>query len=62
MISHDHPAIPHRPATQRSEHKDLTRSKPGDVTAFLCNFLVERGVKPVKVLKTSGLPHATPAD
>jgi hypothetical protein len=32
--------------------KDFTRAKPGDVTAFLCNFLADRGVKPKRVLKT----------
>ena len=64
----DPPAIPRRPATPRREYKDFLRpedfscSKPEDVTAFLCNFLVERGVKPMKVLKTDGLPHATPDD
>jgi hypothetical protein len=63
---HDQPAI--RPATQSREHKDflrpkdLSRSKHGAVTAFLCDFLVERGVTPVKVLKTAGLPHATHDD
>jgi len=65
---HDPHADLRRPATPCREHKDflrpkdLSHSKPGDVTAFLCNFLVERGVKPVKVLKTAGLPHATPDD
>ena len=57
-----------RPETQRHEHKDILRpkdftgSKPGDVTAFLCNFLAKRGVKPKRVLKTAGLPHVTPDD
>ena len=65
---HDQPAIPRRPATPCREHKDflrpkdLSRSKHGAVTAFLCDFLVERGVTPVKVLKTAGLPHATHDD
>ena len=65
---HDQPAIPHRHATPRREHKnflrpkDLSRSKHGAVTAFLCDFLVERGVTTVKVLKTAGLPHATHDD
>ena len=66
--SHDQPAIQRRPATQRREHqdflrpKDLRRSKHGAVTVFLCDFLVERGVTPVKVLKTDVLPHATHDD
>jgi hypothetical protein len=65
---HDQPAIPRRPATLRREHKDFLRpkdlscSKHGDVTAFLCDFLVERGVTRVKVLKTDVLPHATHDD
>ena len=45
-----------RPATPR--HKDFTRSKPGDVSAFLCNFLEDRGIKPKKVLRAAGLPTA----
>jgi hypothetical protein len=55
--SHDQPAIPRRPATQRREHqdflrpKDLRRSKHGAVT-----------VTSVKVLKTDVLPHATHDD
>jgi len=32
------------------------------VYAFLCNFLDDHGVTPVKVLKTAGLRHETPAD
>jgi hypothetical protein len=32
-------------------HKDFTRSKPGDVSAFLCHFLDGRGIKPKKVLR-----------
>ena len=34
-------------------HKDFTRSKPGDVSAFLCHFLDGRGIKPKKVLRAS---------
>ena len=40
-----------RPATPRREHKDIprhkdfTRSKPGDVSAFLCHFLAGRGIE-----------------
>jgi hypothetical protein len=32
-------------------HKDFTRSKPGDVSAFLCHFLDGRSIKPKKVLR-----------
>jgi hypothetical protein len=40
-----------------------TRPQPGDgVSAFLCNFLDDHGVKPVKVLKKAGLRHETQAD
>ena len=51
-----------RPATPRREHKDIprhkdfTRSKPGDVSAFLCNFLEGRGINPKGVLRAAGLP------
>jgi hypothetical protein len=40
-----------------------TRPQPGDgVSAFLCNFLDDHGVKPVEVLKKAGLRHETQAD
>jgi hypothetical protein len=51
-----------RPATPRREHKDIprhkdfTRSQPGDVSAFLCNLLTARGIKPTGVLRAAGLP------
>jgi hypothetical protein len=32
------------------------------VSAFLCNFLDDHGVKPEKVLKKAGLSHETQAD
>jgi hypothetical protein len=39
------------------------RPHPGDgVSAFLCNFLDDHGVKPVKALKKAGLRHETQAD
>jgi hypothetical protein len=34
-------------------HKDFTRSKPGDVSVFLCHFLDGRGFKPKKVLRAA---------
>ena len=52
----DQPAMQRCPATPHREHKDIlrpkdfTHSKPGDVTAFLCNFLVDRCIKPKRVL------------
>ena len=40
-----------------------TRPQPGDgVSAYLCNFLDDHGVKPVKVLKKVYLSHETQAD
>ena len=45
-----------------------TAPKPGDgvsarsVSNFLCNFLDDQGIKPVKVLKQAGLRHETQAD
>jgi hypothetical protein len=32
------------------------------VSVFLCNFLDDHGVKPVKVLKKAGLRHETQTD
>jgi hypothetical protein len=40
-----------------------TRPQPGDgVSAFLCHFLDDHGVKPVKVFKKACLCHETQAD
>ena len=58
---HDQPAIPRREHKDFLRPKDISRFKHGAVTACLCDFLVERGVTPVQVLKTAGLPHATGA-
>jgi hypothetical protein len=64
--SRDHPGTPRRNhgphgATRTTLHK--TRPQPGDgVSAYLCNFLDDHGVKPVKVLKKAGLRHETQAD
>ena len=64
----DQPAMQRCPATPHREHKDIlrpkdfTHSKPGDVTAFLCNFLVDLCIKPKRVLRAAGLPHATTED
>jgi hypothetical protein len=64
--SRDHPGTPRRNqgphgATRTALHK--TRPQPGDgVSAYLCNFLDDHGVKPVKVLKKAGLRHETQAD
>jgi hypothetical protein len=52
-----------RPPRRDSYALNKTRPQPGDgVSAFLCNFLDDHGVKPVKVLKKAGLRHETPAD
>jgi hypothetical protein len=64
--SRDHPGTPRRNqgphgATRTALNK--TRLQPGDgVSAFLCNFLDDHGVKPAQVLKKAGLRHETPAD
>ena len=34
-------------------HKDFTRSKLGDVSAFLCHFLEGQSIKPKKVLRAA---------
>ena len=39
-------------------HKDFTRSKLGNVSAFLCNFLEGRCITPKQVLRVTGLPTA----
>jgi hypothetical protein len=61
----DHPGTPlcHQgpPAATRTT-LNKTRPQPGDgVSAFLCNFLDNHGVKPAKVLKKAGLRHETQA-
>jgi hypothetical protein len=64
--SSDHPGTPRRNqgphgATRTALNK--TRPQPGDgVSAFLCNFLNDHGVKSVKVLKKACLRHETQAD
>ena len=45
------------PAAPRS-----TKPLSDGVSAFLCNFLGDHGVKSVKVFKKAGLRHDTPAD
>ena len=37
-------------------------SDPVSVSAYLCNFLHDRGIKPAKVLKNAGVIHDTQAD
>ena len=53
------PATPRRAYKDIQRHKDFTRSKPEDVSAFLVNFLEQRGIKPRRVLKANNLPPAT---
>jgi hypothetical protein len=63
--SRDHPCTPRRNQGHGATCTTLnkTRPQPGDgVSAFLCNFLDNLGVKPVKVLKKAGLRHETQAD
>ena len=61
--SRDLPGTPRRGqgphgATRTALHK--TRPQPGDgVSAYLCNFLDDHGVKPVQILKQAGLRTAT---
>ena len=39
-----------------------SRAPSGEVSAFLCNFLDDHGVKPAQILKKAGLRHVTQAD
>jgi hypothetical protein len=64
--SRDPPGTPRRtqgpPGAPRTAF-NKTRPQPGaGVSALLCNFLDDHGVKPVKVLKKAGLRHDTQAD
>jgi len=65
--SHDHgavrsperrPATPHRASKDKAlrRSKDFSRAQPGDVSAFLVNFLAQRGIKARTVLKEADLP------
>ena len=50
------------PTAQLVRHS-TKHAPPGDgVSAYLCNFLDDHGVKPVKVFKKAGLRHETQAD
>jgi hypothetical protein len=42
--------------------KPSSKALDGDVSAYLCNFLDENDVKPLKVLKAAGLTPKTAAD
>jgi hypothetical protein len=60
----DHPSTPRRPLGPPGATRK-TRPQTGDpvsVSAYLCNFLDDHGVKPAKVLKKAGVRHDTPAD
>jgi hypothetical protein len=52
----------HQGVVRTALNKEFPRPKPGEVSAFLCNFLHNHGVKPVKVLEKAGLRHAAQAD
>jgi hypothetical protein len=64
--SRDLPGTPwhnHGPHGTDRTALNTTRPQPGDgVSVFLCNFLDDHGVQPVKVLKKAGLRHETQAD
>jgi hypothetical protein len=52
------PATPHRAYKDKDlrRPKDFSRAKPDDVSAFLVNFLAQRGIKARTVLKENDLP------
>ena len=67
----DHPGTPRRnPGPPGATRKVLNKPRPQPdrtraddaVSAYLCNFLDENGVKPLRVLKKAGLRHETDAD
>ena len=49
-------------ATKAPQARLVRRSPLDGVSAFLCNFLDDHGVKTVRVLKKAGLRHETQAD
>jgi len=51
------PATPHHASKGKSlrRSKDFSRAQPGDVSAFLVNFLAHRGIKARTVLKEANL-------
>ena len=53
------PATPHRASRDKAlrnlRSKGLSRADPGDVSAFLVNFLAHRGIKARTVLKEADL-------
>jgi len=59
----DHPGTPRRnpglpDAARKALMKPSSKALDGVVSAYLCNFLDENGLKPLKVLKKAGLEHA----
>ena len=52
------PATPHRAYKDKDlrRPKDFSQAKPDDVSAFLVNFLAQRGIKARTVLKENDLP------
>jgi hypothetical protein len=60
----DHPGTPRRhlgPSGDTRKTRPQT-CDPVSVSAYLCNFLDDHGVKPAKVLKKAGLLNEAPAD
>ena len=55
------PATPHGAYKDKDlrRPKDFSRAKPDDVSAFLVNFLAQRGIKARTVLKDNDLPPDT---
>jgi hypothetical protein len=49
-------------AARRALMKPSSKALDGAVSAYLCNFLDENDVKPLKVLKAAGLTPKTAAD
>ncbi len=53
--SHDHPGTPNRTLGPPGATRKTRPQTSDTVSAYLCNFLDNHGVKPVKVLKKAGL-------
>ena len=59
----NYPGTPRRQGPSADTARSTSsKSRPDDVSAFLCNFLDGHGVRPVKVLKQAGLRYENHAD
>ena len=58
----DHPGTPKRTLGPSGATRKMRPQTCDTVSDYLCNFLADHGVKPVKVLKKAGLRTETPAD